>query len=111
MISQEERVILIIASRILSYPDESFFDYESAMDELVDEEIDKEALKKQMMESYKGLFQLSHQELRETYVSTFDLKSKLELYLTAHELGDSSKRGAALIKLQKIINEAGFERE
>src|SRR5699024_5797587 len=38
-------------------------------------------------------------------------KSKLGLYLTAHELGDSSKRGAALIKLQKIINEAGFERE
>ena len=34
----------------------------------------------------------------------------MNLYLTAYELGDSSYRGAALVRLQKMINEAGFER-
>ncbi len=111
MINQEEAAVLIIASRLLSYPDESFPDYEAAMDELVAEEIHSVELKKQLTKSYKVLFQFSPQERSETYVATFDLRSKLGLYLTAHELGDSSKRGAALIKLQKIINQAGFERE
>lgn len=111
MNSEEKRIVLIIASRILSYPDDEFASYEEAMDELVEEEIHLAELKQKLAESYKVLFALSPQELRETYVATFDLRSKLGLYLTAHELGDSSKRGAALIKLQKMVNQAGFERE
>src|SRR5699024_1918423 len=50
------------------------------------------------------------EDLRKLYVSTFDLRAKNGLYLTAHELGDSNKRGAALIKMQKIINQAGYDR-
>ncbi|WP_405102942.1 nitrate reductase molybdenum cofactor assembly chaperone [Oceanobacillus sp. FSL H7-0719] len=111
MIKREETAVLIIASRLLSYPDETFPAYESAMDELTAEEVQSKDLKQQLKKSYRALFQLSRQERSETYVATFDLKSKLGLYLTAHELGDSSKRGAALIKLQKMINQAGFERE
>lgn len=111
MMNYEKSVILIIASRILTYPEESFASYEESMDELVAEEIQSDELKQRLKKSYKSLFRLPYLILRETYVSTFDLKSKLGLYLTAHELGDSSKRGAALIRLQNIISEAGFERE
>ena len=42
-------------------------------------------------------------------METFDYKDNTNLYLTAHELGDSRKRGAALIELQKQIHEAGYE--
>jgi len=49
--------------------------------------------------------------IQELYVQTFDLKTNSGLYLTAYELGDSNMRGAALIRLQKMINEAGFERD
>src|SRR5690606_39737501 len=36
---------------------------------------------------------LSLREVREAYVGAFDLKDRTGLYLTAHELGDSRKRG------------------
>lgn len=48
------------------------------------------------------------EELREIYVWTFDWKEKTRLYLTAHELGDSRERRAALILLQHIVRDAGF---
>ncbi|UJL48136.1 nitrate reductase molybdenum cofactor assembly chaperone [Virgibacillus sp. NKC19-16] len=108
---QEEQAVLVIASRLLGYPTDTFIEEKQNIQECVEENIETSELKIELIASYDPLFRLSSQEIRELYVSTFDLKSKLGLYLSAHEFGDSSKRGAALIKLQKIINEAGFERE
>mgnify|MGYP001396207004 CR=1 FL=1 len=110
MMNEDKKISLWISSRILSYPDDRFPALKSVFDELV-EDVKSKDLQARLKESYLHLFQIPMQELRETYVATFDLKSSLGLYLTAHELGDSTKRGAALIKLQKIINQAGFERE
>ncbi|MNC43814.1 Nitrate reductase-like protein NarX [compost metagenome] len=47
-------------------------------------------------------------ELQELYVTTFDMKEDTGLYLTAMELGDSRDRGAALILLKNIVEDAGF---
>lgn len=111
MMNQDISISLWIASRILGYPDDEFLSSKEKMDELVESEIKSKKLQKAIKESYEPLFHIPVHELRETYVATFDMKSSLGLYLTAHELGDSTKRGAALIKLQKIVNQAGFERE
>ncbi|WP_373894843.1 nitrate reductase molybdenum cofactor assembly chaperone [Virgibacillus natechei] len=111
MIREEERAVLVIASRLLGYPTDAFAKEKQDIHTCVEENLETNELKMELVASYEPLFRLPSQEIRELYVSTFDLKSKLGLYLTAHEFGDSSKRGAALIKLQKIINEAGFERE
>lgn len=54
----------------------------------------------EILERIAPLFKMPLLELQEHYVETFDYKDKTGLYLTAHELGDSRKRGAALIKLQ-----------
>lgn len=106
--NQEKRAILIIASRLLDYPSKPFAKQE--IDEFVSESVETDKLRQDLKKVYEPLCLLSSKDIQELYVGTFDLKSKLGLYLTAHELGDSNKRGAALIKLQKIVNQAGFER-
>lgn len=99
--------LLLIASRVLSYPSNAnrveVLDTVSEMDAPKD-------LQEKVENVIDSLYRIPLEELEEMYVSTFDLKEKVGLYLSAHEFGDSPKRGAALIKLQKIVNEAGYER-
>lgn len=107
---KQEQAILIIAARLLSYPPDSVDELRQSVEVCIDEEIESSLIKEELKNVCTLLFDLSIKELRELYVFTFDLKSKIGLYLTAHEFGDSPKRGAALIKLQKTINQAGYER-
>lgn len=107
---QQERAILAIASRLLTYPNESFKDDQMEIKICMTDNISSPEIAEDLKKAILPLESLTLQDLQELYVATFDLRSKLGLYLTAHELGDSSKRGAALIKLQKLVNEAGFER-
>lgn len=102
--------LLAIVSRLLSYPENVMASEQVEIEACIRENIHSKEMLDQLEKALKPLYALSLRELRETYVATFDLKSKCGLYLTAHELGDSNKRGAALIKLQKIVNEAGYER-
>lgn len=100
--------ILIIASRLLSYPDDQA---ETDYDIIKDAINDLGAVSRPLHNAVDSIHFLPLEERKQTYVATFDLKKKHALYLSAHEFGDSPKRGAALIRLQKIVNEAGFERE
>lgn len=102
-------MVLLIASRLIHYPGNDFDrDLEWMMNELENE---TQGETKEAWTSIVQLFQsMPLEELKKIYVETFDWKEKTGLYLTAQELGDSRKRGAALIKLQKLINEAGFDR-
>lgn len=109
--NDEQRALLIVAAHFLSYPTEKFINEGQALDSTLKSYIQRDEVKHKLHQMYKSFFQLSLQDLQELFVDTFDLKEKLGLYLTAHELGDSNKRGAALIKLQKLINTSGFERE
>jgi nitrate reductase molybdenum cofactor assembly chaperone NarJ/NarW len=107
--TEDQRLVLLISSRLLDYPSEKFSKEKYEILELI-EEISNSTIKEEVHTSCIPLFEMGSRQIQELYVETFDLKSKLGLYLTAHELGDSNRRGAALIKLQKIISEAGFER-
>lgn len=104
---QYQSVILMIASRILSYPTEK---EEKNIIECAEQMDTSNSIKLKLMDAIDSVYRIPLHERREIYVATFDLKTNIGLYLTAHEFGDSPKRGAALIKLQKIINEAGYER-
>ncbi|KYC61347.1 Respiratory nitrate reductase delta chain [Heyndrickxia coagulans] len=99
-----QKLMLLIASRMLAYPDKALF-REKADILAAAKETDR-----QLEQAVQALFCLPLPELQSLYVSTFDLQEKNGLYLTYHEFGDSPKRGAAFIRLQKMINEAGFER-
>lgn len=107
--NKQNRALLIISSRLLSYPDEDM--QEQQWRDLVLETVASEQVKQDITAFLQTFYRLPLQKRQELYVQTFDLKSRSGLYLTAHELGDSNKRGAALIKLQKLVNQAGFERE
>ncbi|HYK74175.1 MAG TPA: nitrate reductase molybdenum cofactor assembly chaperone [Pseudoneobacillus sp.] len=107
----EEKVILQILSKILVYPDHEFDQERLTIEELIKEYIPLKKTQKEIMSRLKPLYKLSLVDLQKLYVETFDYKDKTSLYLTAHELGDSRKRGDALIKLQKMIYESGFEYE
>ena len=47
--------------------------------------------------------------LAASYVATFDFSEARALYLTAHELGDSRRRGQALLDLRATLRAGGFE--
>lgn len=46
--------------------------------------------------------------LEAQYTRCFDFSASTCLYLTAHELGDSRKRGLALVALRRMLRTAGF---
>ncbi|ALX47900.1 nitrate reductase molybdenum cofactor assembly chaperone [Lentibacillus amyloliquefaciens] len=106
----QERTLLMIGSRLLAYPEDNFRGELRDIKECIEEDIDMPHLRDRLKSIVSIFYLFSLEDLRKLYVSTFDLRAKNGLYLTAHELGDSSKRGAALIRLQNIISEAGYER-
>ncbi|MEY2193283.1 nitrate reductase molybdenum cofactor assembly chaperone [Neobacillus sp. BF23-41] len=109
--TNESSALLVILSRILEYPNDDFFEERPIIEKFVNEQIHIETHRKEILDGIDPLFEMGQKKLQELYVETFDYKEKTSLYLTAHELGDSRKRGAALIKLQKLICEGGFEYE
>lgn len=104
---EAKRIGLAVAARLLGYPDDV---YAEVLGETLEAlaELEDLTLKSRLEAVIHPLKSLPLRELREQYVWTFDWKEKTGLYLTAHELGDSRERGAALILLQHIIGDAGF---
>lgn len=109
--TNDATAILVVMARILDYPGKDFLEERSEIEAFVKEYVSSSKARDEILERIKPLYQMPLKELQELYVETFDYKDKTALYLTAHELGDSRKRGAALIKLQKLICESGFDYE
>ncbi len=105
--NKKQKAILVMASRCLDYPTVELLNMKPDFQEIIENVFEGD---NEIKEAFLPLFRFTIREIQELYVETFDLKSKINLYLTAHELGDSNRRGAALVKLQKMINQAGFER-
>ncbi|TFJ93868.1 nitrate reductase molybdenum cofactor assembly chaperone [Lentibacillus salicampi] len=106
----QNRTLLVIGSRLLAYPSDDFKSDLKDINVCIDENVPSAGFSSKLKTIVTTFNLFTREDLRKLYVSTFDLRAKNGLYLTAHELGDSNKRGAALIKLQKIINQAGYER-
>ncbi|RYG72599.1 nitrate reductase molybdenum cofactor assembly chaperone [Lentibacillus lipolyticus] len=101
-----QQTVLLAASRLLGYPTrEDLQDAET----LVKTMDGPESVKAMLWDVTDSICRKPLHDLQELYVSTFDMNEKAGLYLSAHEFGDSPKRGAALIKLQKTVNQAGYE--
>ncbi|HBI02645.1 MAG TPA: nitrate reductase molybdenum cofactor assembly chaperone [Paenibacillaceae bacterium] len=107
--THEKKAILMVLSRLLDYPDDTFFEEKPSIVSFIYEYCPTEAIQKEVLKGILPLYQLSLKDLQELYVNTFDHREKTNLYLTAHELGDSSKRGFALIELQQWIRKSGYD--
>lgn len=87
-----------MASRCLDYPTVELLNMKPDFQEIIENVFEGD---NEIKEAFLPLFRFTIREIQELYVETFDLKSKINLYLTAHELGDSNRRGAALSKAAK----------
>lgn len=105
----EKKAILVILSRLLDYPDQTFIDEQSSIFSLIKDYLSTDDVQDEVVKRITPLYSMNLKDLQELYVETFDYKERTNLYLTAHELGDSRKRGVALIQLQKLICEVGYE--
>lgn len=102
------RNVFIAAARLLAYPDRASW---ALLPEI-------EAYLRELPagDSVTALLTVT-ERLRETgvaalearYVATFDFNESASLYLTAHEQGDSRRRGQALVELRAMLRAAGFE--
>ena len=110
MMTEDQRLIILIASRLLTYPDEQLLAEQTDIRQCIREDISSTLTKVMMHQAVKPLYQLRLRELQEVYVESFDYKDLTALYLTAHECGDSRKRGLALVELQQLLSNSGYER-
>jgi nitrate reductase delta subunit len=106
---RSDRVILGVAARLISYPADDFREELRELKAVVAEQVEEVAVKRALTEAIDRVGAQSVREARERYVATFDLKERTGLYLTAHEFGDSRRRGFALIELKKQIGASGFD--
>jgi nitrate reductase molybdenum cofactor assembly chaperone NarJ/NarW len=102
--------ILQAASFLLSYPDDDFMENLAEAKEWV-EQLPLSRAKGPILKGIEQLSSMKLTELQQLYVSLFDLRESTCLYLTAHELGDSNRRGNSLLELRQLLFKAGVQEE
>ena len=102
--------ILQVASFLLSYPDADFLEKLAEAKEWV-EQLPLTRAKGSLLKGINLLCSMELSEMQQLYVSIFDLREATCLYLTAHELGDSTRRGNALLELRQLLFKAGVQEE
>lgn len=100
--------VFVAAARLLAYPDEALAALLPEIGAYLRTLPASETVSA-LVGVAERLRAMSVVELEALYVATFDFDESAALYLTAHELGDSRRRGQALIELRKLLRAAGFE--
>ncbi len=103
-----KRTILVLVSYLLSYPAENAF--WSLMVEANDciIQLPESTAKNALLHAVGMLKHANRDALEKTYCEQFDFRESSSLYLTAHELGDSRKRGMAMVELRQMFAKDGF---
>jgi nitrate reductase molybdenum cofactor assembly chaperone len=107
--NETNAVVLTMAARLTGYPSSTFREELEELVEIANAALDEEPVRMAILNAAEGLAVLPLREAQERYVAAFDLKDRTGLYLTAHELGDSRKRGVALLELREMAQSHGFE--
>ena len=102
------RAVFIAAARLLAYPDDTLWALLPEIEAYLRELPASDAVTT-LATVAKRLRETDVAELEARYVATFDFNESAALYLTAHELGDSRRRGQALVELRTLLRAAGFE--
>jgi nitrate reductase molybdenum cofactor assembly chaperone NarJ/NarW len=102
------RTVFAAASRLLAYPDPALWALLSEIAASLRQPPTSEPVSK-LARVAEWLHKTDVFEQAARYVATFDFDDAAALYLTAHELGDSRRRGQALVELRALLRAAGFE--
>lgn len=102
----QRRLLLKAAAYLLGYPDDGLV---ALLDEMRHdlERLPGEAASSLVL-AMASLRAIPLDRLVASYVASFDFSDARSLYLTAHELGDSRRRGQALLDLRAMLLAAGF---
>lgn len=102
------RGVLIAAARLLAYPDDALW---ALLPEIAAylRALPASAPVTALVAVAERLRATGVAEVEARYVATFDFNEPAALYLTAHELGDSRRRGHALVELRTLLRASGFE--
>lgn len=105
--SESKREVFYLASRLLQYPGP---EWHGALEELKTdaEMISDRFISGPILNFIKTTMEMNRLDLEETYVNTFDFKSRTNLYMTYYSLEEQRERGPALIKLKKKYADAGY---
>ncbi len=102
------RAVFIAAASLLAYPDRALWALLPEI-EVYLRELPASSTVTALVTVAERLGKMDPAELEVRYVATFDFNESAALYLTAHELGDSRRRGQALVELRALLRAAGFE--
>jgi len=105
---RSRRAALKAAAYLLGYPDQAFWQLLPEVEAYLNDRRDAEPAVA-MVRAATAMRALGPRTLATLYVTTFDFSEPTALYLTAHELGDSRRRGSALLALLNMLRAAGFE--
>lgn len=104
----QRRLLLQASALLLGYPGDGL---DALLDEMRPdlEQIVEHPAAAQLVAAIAALRAMPPDVREASYVATFDFNEARALYLTAHELGDSRRRGQALLDLRAMLRAAGFE--
>lgn len=105
---REERArVHMLASLLLDYPDQQWFDRLETLESHLPQ------IPVQIAELFGAFIdesrQLGSTEVQRRYVQTFDLKRKCSLYLSYFATGDTRKRGTALVTFLEAYRATGWD--
>ena len=108
MDKETRKSIFMVASCLLSYPGrDEFWDTVREVDEYV-KTLQSSSAVRAIRKGIRLFLKSDPNEIERLYCKEFDFRDTTSLYLTAHELGDSRKRGMAMGELRRIYLKAGF---
>lgn len=105
---EARRGVLLAAARLLAYPDRALCELLPEIEAYLRQPPASDAAAL-LAGVAQRLRQLESAEREARYVATFDFDEAAALYLTAHELGDSRRRGRAMVELRALLRAVGFE--
>ena len=107
MPSAQRRTVHMLASLLLDYPDEAWFDRVPLLREHITQL--PAAVADPLLRFLDAAEHTGSAEMQRRYVATFDLKRKCSLYLSYYATGDTRRRGTALVTFLEAYRAAGWE--
>jgi nitrate reductase molybdenum cofactor assembly chaperone NarJ/NarW len=108
MDEETRKSIFMVASCLLGYPRrDEFWNTVREADEFV-RSLPSSSAVRAVRKGIRLFLKAEPEEIERSYCKQFDFGEATSLYLTAHELGDSRKRGMAMGELRRMYLKAGF---
>ncbi|ANE03757.1 nitrate reductase molybdenum cofactor assembly chaperone [Corynebacterium crudilactis] len=107
MTEAQRRIVFMLNSLLLDYPEEGFVDKLDA----VEAQLDALPLPvaAQVVEFIDAARISGPRAMQETYVETFDQRRRCSLFLSYYAVGDTRQRGTAILAFRQTLQQLGFE--